>query len=83
MGELDAGVELTHGSYNVSIKALDGAGNPAKAPNGSPVTVATTSSGKVNNVSILDGQIILTVGSHKIPLAEVTSIRETTSTSTN
>ena len=80
-GKTDAGVELNHGSYNVTLKALDGAGNPAKTNAGVPIDVTTTSSGTVTNVGIVDGQIILTVGnSTKIPLAEVTSIRETSTT---
>lgn len=79
-GKTDAGVALGDGTYNLSFKALDGAGNQAKSANGSPITVATTSSGKVTNVGIVDGQIILTAGGRKIPLAEVSSIRETTTT---
>lgn len=81
-GKTDAGVALSDGTYNLSFKALDGSGNPAKSASGAPITIATTSSGKVTNVEIIDGQILLTVGSAKIPLAEVSSIRETT-TSTN
>ena len=80
-GKTDAGVALGDGTYNVAFKALDGAGNPAKSANGSPITITTTSSGKVTNVAIVDGQIILTAGGRKIPLAEVNSIRETTTTS--
>lgn len=81
-GKTDAGIALSEGSYGVSFKALDGAGNPAKSGSGAPITVTTTSSGKVTHVDIVNGQIILTAGGRKIPLAEVNSIRETT-TSTN
>jgi flagellar basal-body rod modification protein FlgD len=81
-GKNTGGIRMTEGSYSVQFRALDTAGNAAKSANGVPVTVSTTSSGKVTNVGIVDGQIILTVGGAKIPLAEVGSIRETT-TATN
>jgi len=79
-GKNTGGVSMTEGSYNVKFRALDTSGAEAKSANGVPISVSTTASGKVTDVSILDGQIILTVGGAKIPLAEVGSVRETTTT---
>jgi len=76
-GKNSGGITMTEGTYNVKFRALDGSGQEAKLANGVPMTVGTTASGKVTNVSIVDGQIILTVGGAKIPLAEVSSVRET------
>jgi len=79
-GKNTGGVAMSEGSYNVKFRALDSTGNEAKSANGAPITISTTASGKVTNVGIVDGQIILTVGGARIPLAEVGSIRETTTT---
>jgi len=79
-GKNTGGVSMSEGSYNVKFRALDASGAEAKSANGVPITVSTTASGKVTDVSIIDGQIILTVGGAKIPLAEVGSVRETTTT---
>lgn len=76
-GKNNSGTVMAEGTYNVKFRALDGTGQEAKAANGVPIVVGTTASGKVTNVTIVDGQIILTVGGAKIPLAEVSSVRET------
>lgn len=76
-GKNNSGTAMNEGTYNVKFRALDGTGQEAKAANGVPLVVGTTASGKVTHVTIVDGQIILTVGGAKIPLAEVSSVRET------
>lgn len=68
-GKSNAGTLLPDGAYNVKFTAVDGVGNP--------IAVGTSSSGKVTNVEIENGLIILTVGSVKIPLSEVKSVRDT------
>ncbi len=77
-GKNNNGVQLPNGTYGVSFSALDATGNPAKDTSGAPVTVKTTTSGVVSNVSVVDGALILTVSGQKIPLTEVLSVRETT-----
>jgi len=79
-GKNNSGITMTEGTYNVAFKALDGSGQPAKSADGKPIDISTTASGKVTHVTIVDGQIILTVGGAKIPLAEVSSVRETPTT---
>ncbi len=75
-GKNDNGVQMPNGTYSLKFNALDASGNPAKDTSGAPVTVKTTTSGKVTNVSVVDGALVLTVGTQKIPLTEVLSVRE-------
>jgi flagellar basal-body rod modification protein FlgD len=77
-GKNTGGIAMTDGTYGVKFRALDSSGNAAKSSNGAPITVGTTASGTVSNVNIVNGQIILTVGGAKIPLSEVSSVRDTT-----
>src|SRR5947209_7197461 len=65
-GRNDTNTLLPDGKYSVSVQGFDGAGNP--------VAVDTSGSGIVSNVSVVNGEIVLTVGDQKIPLSSVTSV---------
>ncbi len=65
-GRNDTGTLLPDGKYSVNIQGFDGSGNP--------VAVDTTGSGIVTNVSVVNGEIVLTVGDQKVPLSSVTSV---------
>jgi flagellar basal-body rod modification protein FlgD len=79
-GRDDNNKTLPDGTYNVDVKATNADGTPARDIYGSFVQVTTSSSGVVSGVSMVNGKIVLSVGSKSIPLSEVTSIRSAPST---
>jgi flagellar basal-body rod modification protein FlgD len=73
-GKNSGGAPVPAGNYSLKFTAVDGVN--------SPIDVGTSSSGKVTEVEIQNGLIILTVGGNKIPLSEVKSVRQTPITTT-
>lgn len=62
-----AGTVVADGTYNVKIQGFDAQGNP--------VTVTTGTSGTVTNVSMVNGQVMLTLQSgQQIPVSDVTQV---------
>ena len=68
------GVALDDGFYTVSIKATKG--------QDVPVTATTTFSGVVDSVENANGQVLLHVGNSKLPIGDITLIKETPPPST-
>jgi flagellar basal-body rod modification protein FlgD len=68
------GVALDDGFYSVSIKATKGQDVPVKA--------TTTFSGVVDSVENANGQVLLHVGNSKLPIGDITLIKETPPAST-
>ncbi len=64
------GVALPEGQYSVSIAATKG--------QDIAVGATTTYSGVVNAIESSGGQVLLRVGNARIPIGDVTSVRETT-----
>ncbi|MGQ0662572.1 MAG: flagellar hook assembly protein FlgD [Pseudomonadota bacterium] len=67
-GRGNDGVLQSDGAYTVRVVANDTAGRP--------VPLNTNITGTVTNVGMSDGNIVLTVGTARIPLADVLSVRE-------
>ena len=66
-GRNNTGSVVSDGTYNVKVQGLNAQGNP--------VSVTTGTSGVVTNVSLVNGQIILTTASgQQIPLSDVTKV---------
>ncbi|MBI3451721.1 MAG: flagellar hook assembly protein FlgD [Rhodospirillales bacterium] len=68
-GRNDSGVREADGTYRIVVTAADS--------NNQPVSATTKIVGKVTDVGMVNGTIVLTVGTSKIPLSEVTAVRET------
>jgi flagellar basal-body rod modification protein FlgD len=79
-GRDDNNKTVPDGTYNVDVKATNADGTPARDIFGNFVQVTTASSGLVTGVSMVNGKIVLAVGSKSIPLSEVTSIRNAPTT---
>ena len=69
-GRDNDGVALPEGQYSVSIAATKG--------QDIAVGATTTYSGVVNAIDSSGGQVLLRVGNARIPIGDVTSVRETT-----
>ncbi|MFT3976489.1 MAG: flagellar hook assembly protein FlgD [Sphingomonas bacterium] len=67
-GETSAGRQMAPGSYSLSLKALDANGNDV------PVTVNGT--GRVNDVQLANGAVMVTVNGAQFPLTDLTRIGE-------
>lgn len=62
-----SGTVVADGTYNVSVQGFNAQGNP--------VSVTTGSSGTVTNVSMVNGQVVLTLQSgQQIPVSDVTQV---------
>jgi flagellar basal-body rod modification protein FlgD len=68
-GRDDRGNRLPDGTYTYEVAARDARNNP--------VSVTTQLSGVVTGIDTRDGQQSLLVGSVRVPIASVTSVRET------
>ncbi len=66
-GRNNTGSVVSDGTYNVKVQGLNAQGNPT--------SVTTGTSGVVSNVSMVNGQIILTTtNGQQIPLSDVTKV---------
>jgi flagellar basal-body rod modification protein FlgD len=68
------GVALDDGFYTVSVSATKG--------QNVPVTATTTFSGVVDSVENANGQVLLHVGTAKLPIGDITLVKETPPAST-
>jgi flagellar basal-body rod modification protein FlgD len=68
-GRDDRGNRLPDGTYTYEVAAKDARNNP--------VSVTTQLSGVVTGIDTRDGQQSLLVGNVRVPIASVTSVRET------
>jgi flagellar basal-body rod modification protein FlgD len=68
------GVALDDGFYTVSVKATKG--------QDTPVTATTTFSGVVDSVENANGQVLLHVGNAKLPIGDITLVKDTPPAST-
>lgn len=66
-GTNSAGTVVADGTYNVTVQGFDAQGNP--------VTVTTGTTGTVTNVSMVNGQAMLTLSNNQqIPVSDVTQV---------
>ncbi|MDJ0607965.1 MAG: flagellar hook assembly protein FlgD [Kiloniellales bacterium] len=66
-GKDDQGNQLPDGSYSFSVQALDGQGDPVALTQGSV--------GKVSGIELVNGEVILSVGSLQVSLSQILSVR--------
>jgi flagellar basal-body rod modification protein FlgD len=71
-GRTNAGAAAPDGIYTLSVKALDSAG--------ATLTTPITLKGKVDSVSTLNGEVLLSVGGVAIKLNDVTAVRDVPAT---
>jgi flagellar basal-body rod modification protein FlgD len=71
-GRNDQGVPVPDGTYKTTVTATDGAGKP--------VGTTTTIVGRVTGLTTANGTTALTVNGLKIPLSDVVSVRDGSST---
>jgi flagellar basal-body rod modification protein FlgD len=71
-GRNNNGLSEPDGNYTISISA--------KRTDGTSVSSSTSILGRVDGVETVDGDIVLAVGSTKIPFDKVVSVRETVAT---
>ena len=67
-GKTTAGRTVEDGEYTLKIEAVDDAGNP--------VTVSTALTGVVDEVDMSGGEAVLKIGDIKVPVGNVTAIRD-------
>lgn len=67
-GRTNAGAAAPDGIYTLSVKALDSAGGTLTSP--------ITLKGKVDSVSTLNGEVLLSVGGVALKLNDVTAVRD-------
>lgn len=66
-GKDDQGNQLPDGRYGFSVQALDGQGDP--------VALTQGSLGRVSGIELVNGEIILSVGSLQVSLSQILSVR--------
>lgn len=70
-GRTNSGASVPDGVYQLTIKALDS--------NGAELTTPITLRGRVTGVETVDGEVVLNVGGVRLPLEDVTAVREVAS----